>query len=273
MKRLYMHTGPKCLGDHMDLAGISKAILLPIFHPRDEDESQMYLLREMFGGDDRFIIGYCVPNFVKTENICRSIKGAIAEYGIRILKIHPNISAIDPGTCQGRRRIEAILAASCDCGLKVIIHGGSSPLLDCPERNYGSIHNLKKIEFGITDQPVVLAHGCTYGYETVEVEEFLPLLKDMLYRNENLMIDISATELEAICLMLKKIDHDRIVFGSDALYEFPWKTVVKLLHALKLTQKNYLEEFIKISSVNSLGLFRKEFEHDTATENKILSVH
>jgi len=73
------------------------------------------------------------------------------------------------------------------------------------------------------------------------------------------MVDISATEFEALCLILDNVDHERIVFGSDALYELQWKTVVKLMHGFKLMHKNYKEKFIQITSKNPLKLFRKEF--------------
>ncbi|MRR55343.1 MAG: hypothetical protein EG822_12690 [Deltaproteobacteria bacterium] len=259
LRKLYLHTGPKCLGDLMELAGISKAILLPVFHTSEENEYQMCLLNEIFGGDNRFAIGYCVPNFVPTERICSFIKEALEIYGVKILKIHPNISKIDPKSVPGRERFEAILMASCKHCLKVIIHGGISPLLECPERNYGTIHNLKEIDFGITDQPVILSHACTFGYTTGEVKEFLPHLEKLLSRYANLMVDISATEFETLCLILKNIDNERIVFGSDALYELQWKTVVRLLHGIKLTHKKYKEKFIQIASTNPLKLFQKEF--------------
>lgn len=262
LRQLYLHTGPKCLGDLMELAGISKAILLPVFHTSEENEYQMCLLKEMFGGDHRFAIGHCVPNSVETEQICSFIKEALEIYRIKILKIHPNISRIDPTSVQGRKRFEAILMASCEHDLKVIIHAGFSPLLEYPERNYGTIHNLKEIDFGITDQPVILSHACTFGCETGEVIEFLPLLKKLLSRYPNLMVDISATEFEALCLILENVDHERIVFGSDALYELQWKTLLKLLHGIKLTYKNYEETFVKIVSTNPLKLFQKEFGYD-----------
>lgn len=259
LRKLYLHTGPKCLVDLMELAGISKAILLPIFHTSEEHEYQMCLLKEQFGEDHRFAIGYCVPNFVETGRICSFIKEALELYGVKILKIHPNISKIDPSSEQGRKRFEAILMASRKHCLKVIIHGGISPLLECPERNYGTIHKLKEMDFGITDQPVILSHACTFGCNTGEVKELLPHLEKLLSRHANLMVDISATEFEALCLILDNVDHERIVFGSDALYELQWKTVVKLMHGFKLMHKNYKEKFIQITSKNPLKLFQKEF--------------
>ena len=53
----------------------------------------------------------------------------IAGYDVKAVKLHPNISRIDPATSHGMERVESILGACSRARLPLIVHGGRSPIL------------------------------------------------------------------------------------------------------------------------------------------------
>ena len=55
--------------------------------------------------------------------------------------------------------------------------------------------------------------------------------------------------LNKITAIVGSVDLERVLFGSDALYNSQWGAVVKLLHALRQLGPNYEEQFLKIASV------------------------
>ena len=84
----------------------------------------------------------------------------------------------------------------------------------------------------------------------------------LLLLHNNLMIDISALEIDALIAVLKNIDCDRILFGSDALYESQWSSIVKLLHALSKTTSHFEETFVQIACINpSRYIFRHGLQY------------
>jgi predicted TIM-barrel fold metal-dependent hydrolase len=251
IRKAYCHTGPKAIDDQNALCFLDKVLLLPVMRTGDLDD-QLALMTEMFGDDDNFLFGLCVPNAVPDDEINMYVEGAVNKYNIRAIKIHPNITGIDPALGPGRERIENMLAAARANSLPVVIHGGKSPLLEGSEAaSYGTLHNLQDIDWGVTDTPVVIAHAGLYGHDFPEISEYiLPMLIKMLDRNSNLFVDISGLPSEPLSLLLKSVDMDRVVFGSDAFYDAPWKVAVRLLHALKGLNTFYEESFLKITSHN-----------------------
>ncbi len=251
---LYAHVGPEVIGDHMKICGVDKVLLLPVLTPDETSEVQMEMMAEIFGEDKRFIFGYCVPNYIQNNQISKVVKNAILKYNIKAIKIHPNISGIDLTTNFGRERIERILEASRDTGLMVIVHGGRSPDINNSETiAYSVLKNLQAIDWGITREPVVIAHAGTFGHDSLEVvNDVLPVLNKLLSKYNNLLVDVSAVNIETLCLILKNIDFDRILFGSDSFYKIQWHGVVGLLYALKKTKNNCENGFVKIASVNPM---------------------
>jgi hypothetical protein len=225
-RKFYAHIGPRVLGDHMRLSGISRSLLLPVVQTDSEGEEQLRLMFKIYGGDRRFILGYCVPNAVSNKDILTVVKAAVSKYRIGAIKLHPNITEINLSTVAGKNRVENILEACRVTGLPLVVHGGLSPVLKNPNsRGYAALSNLCQIDWSITSACILSTHS-------------------------NVMVDISALDLGALCLILEKVDRDRIVFGSDAFYFPQWSAVVKLLHALKATVSDTEEAFIKIAGKN-----------------------
>jgi hypothetical protein len=258
-RQAYAHIGPRVLGDQMKLSGISQSLLLPVFQPESSGNEEMELVHRLYGGDGRFLLGYCIPNSIANADIVSNIKAAISRYEIKAIKLHPNITGIDLSTPVGKRRVEAILAACQEAGLPLVVHGGISPVIKNPMTGkYSSSLNLSQINWSITTKPVVISHAGMMGASLAEIEnELLPYLKLILSRHDHIMIDISALELTALCLVLKNVDPGRIVFGSDFYYFSQWGAIVKLLHALKLLFSQFEDRFIKIVARNPAKVIQK----------------
>jgi glutaredoxin len=256
-RRLYAHTGAKPFADHMRLSGIAKILLLPVMSSAEAEDLQMKMLRGMFGDDDRFALGYCVPNRVANHEISSHVRAAVARYKIKALKIHPNVTEIDLSASSGKERVEYIIEAAGKADLPVVIHGGrSNGLKDPLAAAHGMLENLQHLDWGQSSAAVIIAHAGTYGHDLAQIQaEILPLMNKLLARHDNLFVDIAGVEFEVLNAIVTTLDRDRILFGSDALYYCQWEAVVKLMHVLRNKVGDYEECFIKIVSLNPASHF------------------
>jgi GNAT superfamily N-acetyltransferase len=214
----------------------------------------------MFGGDERFLFGYCVPNDIQNDQVEKDVRHVVAEYDVRVLKIHPSVTGIDLGRREGIDRVEALLDAAGKCGLKTIIHGGMSP--DCTDSqsvSYGTINNLQVIDWSITPETVVIAHGGCYGHSPDDAcGNIIPGMVKLFQRHDNLSIDTSGVGFDVLCHLLKCFDLERILFGSDALYEKQWVAIVRLWQALQRSVKMHEDALFGIVSINPGKFFGGE---------------
>lgn len=259
IRRWFAHTGPKVFRSHMKLCGIDKALLLPVAPKNGGIETQMNAMLDIFGNDDGFIMGTSIPNAVENEDIESFLKRMIGQFSIRAVKLHPNLSEIDTLSKYGKERIERILSTCGELGLPLIVHGGVSTVLqNHPAESYSTIERLENINWSLSTETVVIAHAAAYECELEQTANvIMPKLQEMLQLYNNLMVDISGLEFNALVAVLKRIEKDRIIFGSDALYYPQWSVVVKLLHALKETTDDPKEDFLKIMSVNPRTIFEQ----------------
>jgi len=273
LRRIYSHTGPKVFADRMALSGIEKVLLLPVMGPDNGADNQLQTMCEVFGNDDRFLFGYCVPNGISNGDCVAEVRRVLAEYSVRALKVHPSVTGINPGRREGVERLEWILDASQQTNLPVIIHGGLSP--DCQDRQaiaFGKLQNLQQIDWSLTTQSVVIAHGGCFGHTAAEAQKkIIPLLTGMLNRHDNVFIDISGLGFDILCLLLRQIETQRILFGSDALYESQWSTLVKLWCGLRQSRRNPEEDLLRIAGMNPAKLLAQR-PSVTAVENQVASV-
>ena len=238
--------------DHMKLGLIDKIMLLPVPSRNGCFSDQLEYQDKFCKSNKKFINGGGISNSTKTDDIMRCMSDFKKKYNIKIIKIHPNVTAIDTTAASGKERIEAILSACNELKLPAIIHGGRSTLLaQKKEQFYGTIDNLKDIDWTINREKVVIAHAFCHDYNTSYIKkDIIPKLKQLCKKYENILFDLSNLEIDSITLLLNHINNDRIVFGSDALYEHQWAAVVKLLLSLFHIKEKKEEKFIKIISVN-----------------------
>jgi predicted TIM-barrel fold metal-dependent hydrolase len=276
LRRLYMHTGPRCFRDQLSLGGISRALLLPVARPGEWVEAEMDFLATLFGRDPQFLLGYCLPDAVRNEEVEANLRRAVNRWGVQAVKVHPNLSRLDLAAAAGKVRLEAILVAAGRCGLPVVIHGGPSPVLADPAgRHYGRIENLDTVDFALTPFPVVIAHAGCFGLSLPEVEgEVLPRLRRLLARHDHLMLDLSALAIPVLARILRVIEPERLLFGSDALYDLPWKALIRLSIVLQQISGTCSEEkLMQIAGSNPAIIFGKEIlRHDIAAAHQIPAV-
>jgi len=251
-RKAYSHTGPLVIGEQMKLAVIDQALLLPVLKRDDPGDAQSQALAAMFSNDKRFRFGYCLPSAIPDEQVVMAVGQAVERYGVQVLKIHPSITGIDLGRSEGLRRLEMLLEASRQHRLKVIIHGGLSP--ECPDRQaatFGIVDNLRRIDWSLTPETVIIAHGGCFGYTADEAKtSVIPELLKLLERFANLAIDTSALKMEVLCRLIEQLDPGRIYFGSDALYEREWGAMVTLWSALRKSVKDCAAALSQIAGSN-----------------------
>jgi hypothetical protein len=257
----YQHIGRRVLLEHMGLARISVALLLPVA-PRDGPvEDQMTTLHGLHGGDERFPLGYSVPNSIPNSEVARDVEAASAAHDVKAVKLHPNLSGIDFQSVQGMERVESILEACGRARLPLIVHGGLSPILDDERASRHSVlQNLQRVDWGRCTEHVVIAHCGVFGFGAEENgAQSIPLLRRILSRHDNVLVDTSGLSFEVLVQMLRSLDQTRIVFGSDALYFSMWQAVVTLLRALETVGSPLEESFAQITSRNARTYLRLGF--------------
>jgi predicted TIM-barrel fold metal-dependent hydrolase len=252
VRRLYRHTGPRVLADQLSLAGIDHALLLPVAPATGSNEAELDVLYEMFGGDPRFTLATSVPNGVPDHAVAPFVARAVERHRARAVKLHPAITGIDLGSAPGRERAEAVLDACRRSGVSLVVHGGRSyPAVDPRAGSYASIENLAAIRWREARVPVSIAHAGCYGHGLDEMERtVLPKLDAMLSANDNLFVDVSALEHDALALVLRRVPRERLLFGSDALYESPWSAFAKLACALQLVGMDVEASIARIAGRN-----------------------
>jgi hypothetical protein len=247
----YTFTGRKVLADQLDLIGFAGALLLPVARGTGDAERLLAAGREMFGDHNRFFMGSPIPIGLSPDKLLGFYQSAREQWGICAIKVHPNLAGVDFLRKSGRDLIEATLLAAGTLGLPVVIHGGRTPGMEpCELRELGSILRLKEINWGLSSAPVIFAHGGCYGLAEPEVITGLSILNGLFDKYPNLMADTSNLEVPVLKLILEKVDCNRLLFGSDALYVPIWKAWLRFLQALFEISFRPENDLIRIASLN-----------------------
>ena len=250
-KKLYGHIGPRVLADHMRLSGISKSLLIPVVRPDSDGTEQFRLMFNLYQNDEWFWFAYCVPNSIAAQDILADVQRIAAEVPLHALKIHPNIQQINLATAKGQERLHSVLSACQKFTLPLIVHGGVSRVLEDPSsRAYAALDNLLHVDWRHASTPVVISHAGMFGDSPFEKADLLHKLQRLLSVNDNVWVDISGLSFDMLCDVLRHVDRERIVFGSDALYFPQWSAVVKVLYALKSLGLQAEEIFGKLAGIN-----------------------
>lgn len=279
LRKVYGSVGGRVFTDQMNLSGIDKVLMLPV--PLDscslqEFDSRMRWVKEFYGNEDKFWIAGSIPPFLVEEDIGVYLAAMAQRYGIKALKCHPVISGIDLGESARKRWLEALLVCCDELKLPLILHGGrNNPYWRGARGNFGALEHFEEVLLPRSDTPVILAHAGLHRCSVQEItREALPLLTRMLRKNSNLYIDISGLAFEPLKLVLRSVDRDRVIFGSDALYIQQWEAVALTMHALKELGDQVGDAFIKIASTNpEKTVFGYGESHAELSENTMEPVY
>jgi predicted TIM-barrel fold metal-dependent hydrolase len=246
---LYTHTGPRVLADLMDPVGIRGALLVPVARYPATADHILEHANSIFSTDSRFLLGCPFPVGMQRDELGPFFCKAKEKWGIRAIKIHPNLAAVDPHGKEGHDLIEASLEAAGALDLPVVIHGGRTPgLQQIESRDFGRLAHLQEVNWSISSAPVVIAHaGCCALPEEKAIED-LPVLEKMLEKHSNLFVDISNLELSVLRLVMKTIDRKRLMYGSDALYVSVWQAWVSFLQILCEISPDPKSDLVQIAS-------------------------
>jgi predicted TIM-barrel fold metal-dependent hydrolase len=252
LSRNYGNVGEQVFIDHMDLSCVDKVLLLPVAADNGDFESRMRWVTQMYGSNDRFLIGGSVPGSIDAIQLSPYISALKNDYDIKAMKCHPVVSGIDLSCRAGREWLETLLSSCHESGLPLVVHGGrNNPYWEGERGNFGSLDYLEAIDWSISEEPVILAHAGFHRCSTYEIEiELMPKLKKMLGAHPNLYIDISGLGFEQLKLVLRSVDIERILFGSDALYISQWGAMAMTMHAFKELGMPMEECLVKVASIN-----------------------
>lgn len=270
LRRTYNHTGPRVFREYFDILRIDRGLLLPVAPAEGPIGPQMSLTYDMFKGDPRFSMAGSVPNTITNQDVECFLRKQVEKYHIVAVKIHPNITAINLNLATGKERVECIIEASARLELPVVIHGGKNYMPDKKTGEYALISNLEDLNLN-SPSPVVLAHGGAYGHSFSEIQQkVIPVLKRMLRSYENMFIDVSALDHKTIGLCLTVTGKDRILFGSDALYENQILMLMRLIFALETSKLKFEESLIQILCKNPANvIFKGNCEKSSSEVRKI----
>jgi predicted TIM-barrel fold metal-dependent hydrolase len=258
VRRTYNFSGPRVFLEYFHILGINKGLLLPVAPAVGSIEPQMAFIHRAFKNSRDFLLAGSIPNTVRNEDVLSFMLETVKKYKIIAVKIHPNITAIDLNEASGKERIECIVEASAQLGLPMVIHGGRSYLPDRGQCGYASIKNF--LDINLTSAAnIIIAHGGAYGHSADEIIiDVIPPLRKLLSSNENIYIDISGLNYRNVSLLLRSVEIDRILFGSDALYENQIMMLMRLMSALEDSKLELEDSLLRILSHNPAKVVFKE---------------
>lgn len=258
----YLHTGPKVFTDQLDVAGISRAVLLPVVREAGFAVTMLNTMGMMFSADNRFILGCPFPVGISCDKLLTYFCWARDTWNVRVIKLHPNLIDLNPSEQCGRDILDATLDASVVLKLPIIVHGGKTPGLEHVEkREHSILSHLAEVNWGISSTPIIIAHAGCYGLDEDEIPSALKLLNNLLEKYSNIMVDTSYLELPVLQKVLASVDCNRLIFGSDALYVPVWKAWVRFLKALRLVSSHPDEDLIRIASLNPMSCLALSAAH------------
>jgi len=252
-QQAYRHIGPSVFLDQMKLCGIDTVLLHPVVSPEAVGDGHMRKLAAMYGTCERLPLSYCIPNDIKDEDIKATLTRMVAEYGIKAVKLHPNRTGFSLASREGTARVECILDA-CEClKLPLLVHGGRSAMLEeTGTAENAMIEKWECVDWGITRQPVIIAHSGAYDCPLQDFEpNVLPSLQRLLARHPHIMADISGLGFDYMQAVFRQVDGDRLLFGSDALYASIWKQVVVVMHAFSVLGQDAQRGLARIAGTNA----------------------
>ncbi|MCM8781687.1 MAG: amidohydrolase [Candidatus Omnitrophica bacterium] len=258
LQKHFFHIGHRVILDQMALSGIDKCVMLPVFQPATNGRREMEFMFKAYGKDERFILGYCIPNSVKEDEIADDIKRARQIYKIAAVKFNANIMAIDLAKPKGINRLRAILKACADYNLSLVIHGGRSELLwDSESRDYALLDNMADTLVNYSTGTTIISHAGFFGFKLREIKsDLMPLIENILCSNANIYLNTAGLELNVLKIIFNRIDSDRIVFGSDFPYFLQWGSLVKIWFIIKNLHNSNYNLFKKIISQNPQSILQ-----------------
>jgi len=249
ISKKFIHTNQDFLLRELELAGINKAILLPVYP---------YAKPEKIYNDfksEKFIHLGSLNLDLNASEIKQSLQQQIDKYSIVGLKLHPNIQNFYPipelNDVYTREKLEKAVAVAKDKSLYLLFHGGLS---FAPEKNgfvkkeYALIDNfLNHTNFLKTlGVPIVIAHLGFYNVKNPNIKKLGSLIEI-----PNLYFDTAGVNPKYVEEFLNLFGPDRLIFGSDAPYFNMRYNLIMILGAIyEFDNEEFEKNVLKIFSEN-----------------------
>lgn len=256
IKDTYCCISPKRILDEMDVALIDRAIFLPIapWFPTESAVSCVVSSRMS-------TLGSINIHAIKEEEIKEKIHDMVVQFGIRGLKLHPNLQGFLPQPKDNPpalgAKLKTLYATAEQEKLYILFHGGISflPNFIHPKynsqtrsRTFGKLSNFCNEQgrselFEKYQVPIVIAHLGHYGIPFPNYR----LIKTIVNRFSNVYFDTSGVSPSVIAHSLACISYKRIVFGSDALYNRMAYNLAFVFEAVRRAKFSHAKEDILVS--------------------------
>jgi len=212
----------------MDVAGIEKAVLLPIDcrRARKDAVSSNEQVAELCALSPRFI-GFASVDPLK-KNAARELENAVKKLGLRGLKLHPALQDFRPHD----RKAMAVYEAAADLKIPLIIHTGMSWAPETPLAR-GNPLLLEEPAREFPGLSFVLAH---WGWPWVWEATALALKYPNVYLDTSCLYYDSPKEFfqfvfsrQIPTTIIERSLRNKIIFGSN----YPRVEIKNMVHALK----------------------------------------
>jgi hypothetical protein len=234
----------------MDVAGIERAVLLPIAcrRARQDAVSSNEQVAELCGMSRRFI-GFASVDPVDGRAV-QALEAAVQQLGLRGLKLDPALQDFDPRN----PRVFEVYAAANALGIPVVLHTGMSWAPETPlERGQPLLHEPAFRRFPRLN--FVLAHwGWPWVWEATALALKYPnvhLDTSCLYFDSPKEFFQSVFSRQIPTTVIERSLREKVVFGSN----YPRVEIKNMVHALKslaLTE-GCLERILRENARGLLG--------------------
>jgi hypothetical protein len=239
----------------MDVAGIEKAVLLPIDckRARKDAVSSNEQVAELCARSKRFI-GFASVDPLK-KGAARELENAVKKLGLKGLKLDPALQDFRPDA----QKVYPVYEAAAALGIPLLIHTGMSWAPETPLERGMPLH----LEQPIRDFPklnFVLAH---FGWPWVWEATAMALKYPNVYLDTSCLFYDSPKEFYQFVFskqipttVIERSLRNKVLFGSN----YPRVEIKNMVHALKSLQltEGCLNKILKENAEKLLGIVNSE---------------
>jgi predicted TIM-barrel fold metal-dependent hydrolase len=235
----------------MDVAGIERAVLLPIDcrRARKDSVSSNEQVAELCHGSQRFI-GFASVDPLK-KGAARELENAVKKLGLRGLKLDPALQNFRPED----RKVYPVYETAGALGIPLVIHTGMSWAPETPLERGHPLHLEEPIR-SFPKLAFVLAH---WGWPWVWEATALALKYANVYLDTSCLYYDSPKEFYQFVFskqipttVIERSLRNKIVFGSN----YPRVEIKNMVHALKSLEltEGCLNKILKENAERLLGM-------------------
>lgn len=227
IKAAYNNPKEKRILDEMDDALADEIALLPV-EPWAKTES----VHRVFNNKRFLLLGSIDVNGISAGEIEERIKYYVEEFKIIGLKLHPNLQNFKPqpkdNSGEIAEKLKIIYKTAEKYKIYLLFHGGFSDFTEYIDLEFSGLSRSKTNAllknfcngageseiFGKYGIPIIIAHLGHFGQNNLDAE----LLKMITGKYKNIYFDTAAVSPKMIKNAIELIGSNRIILGSDALY-------------------------------------------------------